>query len=441
MRAPRRHRQLLGLAATAAFLVASGEVAANGRFPAAGQLVVHPVDQDVIVVQTTYGFITSKDGGVTWHWTCEEAAFYSGILDPPLGLTQDGTLIGGVFDGLIVSPDGCSYALVGGDLADKYVIDVSVERGDPSRAIAVSSNGMSNNAFLTQLWQSSDDGATWAQAGVDLPTDFLALTADVAPADPDRVYLSGLVPEGGSDYGGYVQRSDDRGATWQRFEVPGTSLQASPFLAGIAAGDPDVVFVRLTGPAGKLLRSTNGGQSWEEIFSGAGILKGFALSPDGSRMVVGGDGDGIWRASLDDAVFEKVSEVGAQCLTWTERGLYACGREGQDGFTVGISLDEGETFEALHHLSCLEGPIDCPAETEVGASCDNAWPATAATIQASTCQGGSGGGGEGGSTEPVPGGGGDGCCTVAPGGGSASRGASAALAMLGMMLLARRRLR
>lgn len=385
---------------------------ANGRFPNAGQLVVHPEDPDTLVVQTTYGFITTRDHGATWGWTCEQAAFYADVLDPPLGLTRDGTLVGGVFDGLIVSHDGCSYELVPGELADKYMVDVSIERVDPSRAIAVSSNGMSNETFSTQVWGTDDDGATWSQVGVDLPTDFLAITGDVAPTDPDRIYLSGLVPQGGANYAGYVARSVDRGETWERFEVAGSMLTSSPFLAGVDVENPDVLYVRLDGDAGRLLRSEDAGETWVEIFAGAGKLTGFALSPDGAYIAVGGDADGIWRAEVGPAQFAKVSPVGAQCLTWVERGLYACGREALDGFTVGLSTDLGATFEPLHHVSCLEGPLDCEASTEVGAECTIAWPATAAVLLTNTCQDGAGGTG-GAVAADGPGEGG--CCSVAPG--------------------------
>jgi MYXO-CTERM domain-containing protein len=423
-----------------AFLVAlcgGAEAHANGRFPAAGQLVVHPKDESTIAVQTTYGFITTHDGGASWAWTCEEAAFYSGILDPPIAITESGALLAGVFDGLAVSPDGCSYGLVPGGLIDKVVVDVSVERMDPRRAIAVTSNGMSGNTFLTELWETGDNGATWAIAGVALPTDFLALTGDVAPSNPDRVYLSGFVPLGGSEYQGVIERTSDRGESWQRFEVPDTAVDDGPFLAAVHPDNADLLYVRLTGIPGRLLRSDDGGETWEEIFVGKGKLKGFAQSPDGTEITVGGDDDGLWRSSAADLAFQKVSEIGVQCLTWAASGLYACGREGLDGFTVGVSLDRGETFTPLHHLSCLDGPVSCDPATEVGALCPSAWPATAAAIQANTCAGGGGGSGGGGGGEPPeddPS-----CCTVAPGSATPSRGALFALLLGGLAFGARRR--
>ena len=83
-----------------ALLVVGSQVAlANGRFPDAQQLVVDPLDPNHIAVQSTYGFIQTWDHGAEWRWTCEDAAGYGGVIDPPIAVLQDGTLIAGVFDG------------------------------------------------------------------------------------------------------------------------------------------------------------------------------------------------------------------------------------------------------------------------------------------------------------------------------------------------------
>ena len=58
-----------------------------------------------------------------------------------------------------------------------------------------------------------------------------------------------------------------------------------------------------------------------------GNMLGFALSPDGATVAVGGDTGGIWTAPTDTLAFTKVSTVGAKCLTWTNEGLYACGND------------------------------------------------------------------------------------------------------------------
>ena len=128
---------------TVAVLLAASVPAAawaNGRFPDAQQLVVDPGDPEHIFVQTTYGFIRTRNGGSSWSWTCESAASYGGVLDPAVALLEGGVMIAGVFDGLVVAePDGCTMGLVG-ELEDRFVVDVSRLKSDPAHAIALTSS-------------------------------------------------------------------------------------------------------------------------------------------------------------------------------------------------------------------------------------------------------------------------------------------------------------
>ena len=60
-----------------------------------------------------------------------------------------------------------------------------------------------------------------------------------------------------------------------------------------------------------------------------------------------------------------------------------------------VSDDGGITFEALHHLNCLEGPDPACAEgTTIAEICPGPWGATKQTLQTDTCEdGGTGGAG------------------------------------------------
>lgn len=432
---------VLGLAAALAAQAAE----ANGRFPAAGQIVVDPGDPSHIVVRATHGFLTTRDAGQNWDWICEQAVGFSGEVDPPIAITADGSVLAGVFDGLSVAHgETCDWPFIGGDLTKRYVVDVSTERQDPEASVALSSNGLGNNAFLTRLWASPDNAVTWAQAGVDLPADFLGLTVDVAPSDPMVVYSSGLVAVGGGMYVGAVERSIDRGQTWERFDVPGSDSSTAPYLAAVDPVNPERVFLRLDGEMGKLFVSPDGGETWDLVFTGEGKLKGFALSPDGATVLVGGEADGVWRAPAATLEFVKVSEVAVECLTWAGAGVYACASEFTEGFTIGLSTDEGETFSPIHHLPCLRGPLACDPATSVGRECPSQWPVLSAILDQPSCYGAGGGSStsstSGGMPSLPPGDGAGGCgCRTAP----ADEGMVAALGlgMAALVLRVRRRRR
>jgi MYXO-CTERM domain-containing protein len=365
---------------------------ANGRFPAAGQIAVDPSDPSHLVVRTTYGLTVSSDHGAHWSWVCEAAVGYSGTEDPMMAITADGTLIAGIFEGLSASHDkGCQWDFAQGGLKDRYVIDLATEKVSPKSAVLLISNSVGGSMFLTELWETKDNAATWTVAGVDMPADFLGLTLDAAPADPNRVYVSGRYGKPG--YDGAIERSNDRGATWQKLLIPGSNDLALPYIGGIDPQNPDVVYVRLdAAKTDKLIVTKDGGTTWQDAFTSTGNLLGFAISPDGATVAVGGDTDGVWTAPASTLSFTQVSKIGARCLTWTPAGLYACGDEFVDGFAVGLSTNQGKTFTPVMHLQENCGPLTCGAATSNGSKCPDAWGATKLTIGGATCNGAGGSG-------------------------------------------------
>lgn len=444
-------------AATIAAALTLGSIAtsasANGRYPAAGQIALDPSDPDAVLVRTTYGMVVTRDKGQRWDWICEGAVGFTGSEDPMVSFTADGTLLAGIFEGLSVSHDhGCQWDFAGGGIAGRYVVDLAVDKVDPQEGVLVISNsaGVDDGGqpvFLGQLWSTADSGHSWAQSGVDLPTQFLALTVETAPSDSNRVYVSGRM--GPPGYAGVIQRSDDRGATWQELPIPGSDDTHLPYIGAVDPTNPDVLYARLDGaPSDQLVVSHDGGHTWTKVFDSQGDLLGFALSPDGATVAIGGDKDGVWTSPASTLAFTKTADKGVKCLTWAPAGLYACADEFLDGFTAGISTDQGKTFTPIMHLGALCGPLACGEATSVGASCATQWPVTAATIGAEGCGGSDGGsssassssssgGGDGG------GGGSDGgsCAYAAPAAGAASMAGTAALLGLALAAIRRRRRR
>ncbi len=418
---------------------------ANGRYPASGQIIVHPTNPDVLLVRATYGLMLSRDGGKTWGWICEPAVGYGNVEDPAMAFMSDGTLLAGIFEGLSIgTPDGCQWGFVQGGLLNKYVIDLSVDKVDPTRAVLVVSNSVGQNdagapIFLTALWQTADVGKTWTQAGVNLPGQFLGLTVDAAPSNAQRVYMSGR--NGPPNYPGVIERTDDRGATWQSLPIPGSDSTHLPYIGGVDPTNPDIVYVRLdSDPSDTLLVSKDGGLTWATAYTATGKLYGFAVSPDGATIAIGGDMDGVLTAPASTLQFTKVSSVGPLCLAWAPSGLYACANEFVDKFTAGVSTDQGKTWTALMHLSGI-CPLTCSeADSGVTQYCPAVWPATASTINAtcgldagpstSAAAGSSGAGSSGGDVAV-----GKGCSCALPG---TAGGGAAVLSLAGLLVAIRR---
>src|SRR5262249_41593010 len=147
-----------------------------------------------------------------------------------------------------------------------------------------------------------------------------------------------------------------------------------------------VLYVRVRADVDTLVVSSDGGSHWNQVFQGKGGLFGFALSPDGSRLAIGGTSDGVWVAPTSTLTFVQQSTLGARCLPGPAAGLYACADETTDGFTIGVSGDDGKTFTPVLHQTEIRGPLQCPAATTVGAKCPGLWPTTQCAIGVGTCQ-------------------------------------------------------
>jgi len=140
---------------------------------------------------------------------------------------------------------------------------------------------------------------------------FVPSTVEVAPSEPNRIYVTGAIENQPS----IVLRSDDRGHNWQRFAFD--SYGSLPlFISAVDPVDPNLLYARVDNqadplrtttqrqPADHLLVSRDGGETWQTVFSLDGELFGFALSPDGSRIATGGPELGVYLASTRDLDFQ-----------------------------------------------------------------------------------------------------------------------------------------
>jgi photosystem II stability/assembly factor-like uncharacterized protein len=380
-----------GVVPAAALLLASSFALANGRFPRAERLREDPTGSDRLAIAATYGILTTEDRGRHWYHVCE-ASFanlqtYTG--DPLLDFTDDGALLVSVQSTLNASRDGCLWkpTLGGGST---FVIDYTVVRSAPPAVVALAAN-YHNGTVDYALWKSTDGAENWSPLG-PVPTQN-AYTLDVDPAHPERIYVTAL-----DDDMGALLRSNDGGNTWSRHPIPNTNISEPPYLAALHPDDSQRIYVRTDSwvpmdgdltANDALLYSSDGGETWTELFRNRAKMLGFALSPDG-RTVLLGYGDpfvggavslpgqlGIFKSATDSFAFERVFSGHVGCLTWTARGLYICASQHFDGFELGFSPQAdfapgAACITPLLRLPEVKGPLECPAGTS-GAACNANW--------------------------------------------------------------------
>jgi hypothetical protein len=390
-------------------------LAAHGKFPAANAVFFDPNSSSDpnskrhVVVRTTFGFLDSAErknshsegaspstsSSTNWRWLCSSAIGYDADKEDPAVAFASSTLLVGAFSGLVRGASMCDFAPVGGELADRYFVDLAtIPNGSNGRALALSSNGKADDVFEVRLFESADTGKSWTAFGTPLPVDFLALSLEVGAKDGDwaRVYVSGRDGNKNAGYHGVVFRSDDRGMTWQRLviaEVDGVGTL--PYLQAVDAQDPDRVYLAGILEAPPNSQQTNysskdGAKTWSKYTDKPELLKGFALSPDGKRAVFGGDKSRLWLLDTDKLTSTQVSMVRVGCASWQTDGLYVCANDYADGFAVGVSQDEGKTFKPFVRLTSACGPLECELTSSVGKTCPALWPKEAAELVApKTC--------------------------------------------------------
>jgi hypothetical protein len=327
--------------------------------------VSDPSDPAHLVLRSNFGLLVTRDRGDTWDLVCEAGVGYQNI-EPAIALLSDGTTIAALGNGVARGArDDCSFGVAEG--VATYIADVA---RDPSRARGAVAVSVDFDRSSSAVWQSLDDGATWSALGTEL-ANLNAATLDTSAGGV--LYVSGVSQ--GETVTGVLARSEDGGKTFARYDVPFASKVSAPYIAALAPGDDDTVYVRLSGTPGRLVVTHDGGRSFRTLLELEGPFDGFALSPDGRYALASSRVDGVWRASTSDLEFERLSCAKVRCLSWTSSGLFACADEFQAGFLVGESTDLGDSFQARLHMPCVRGPLGCGADAPVGKLCDSEWPA------------------------------------------------------------------
>ena len=198
------------------------------------------------------------------------------------------------------------------------------------------------------VWYSSDSGAHWRQARMDVP--FQAQPGEIqiralaaAPSNPSLLFA-------GSEAG--VYRSEDAGAHWAHVDSPVDGAQV--WSIGVHPENPDIVLVGAKPPA--LYRTRDGGKHWEELpldaspqcLAGPPKITSIVFDPRNTETIwLSVEIDGVYRSQDGGDTWEQLPARGsneinedvhclalslaehAKVLTATPDGIWTSEDEGQ----------------------------------------------------------------------------------------------------------------
>jgi hypothetical protein len=146
--------------------------------------------------------------------------------------------------------------------------------------------------------------------------------------------------------------------------------------------NPAVIFASTYSP-NTLLRSENFGQSFALVLTTEGYVSAFVMSADGSRAWASDTSTGMHRSDDGGHSFSPlVAAPHPICLATDGGAIYACASRFLDDYVLGRSA-AGAAFEPMiTWFNEIDGPVDCPAGTEVNDSiwCEPQWPALQASF-------------------------------------------------------------
>jgi photosystem II stability/assembly factor-like uncharacterized protein len=175
------------------------------------------------------------------------------------------------------------------------------------------------------VYKSNDAGKTWKRVGLEDTRQIPRIR--VHPKNPDLVYVAALGHVWGPNEQRGVFRSKDGGKTWEKILSRGNKAGAIDLI--LDPTNPNIIYagfwevyrkpwtLESGGPGGGIFKSTDGGDTWNELTRNPGLPKGtvgkigIAVSPanpDRVWAIVEAEEGGVFRSDNGGNTWSKVNE-------------------------------------------------------------------------------------------------------------------------------------
>jgi photosystem II stability/assembly factor-like uncharacterized protein len=226
------------------------------------------------------------------------------------------------------------------------------------------------------VYKSTDAGKTWKHVGLDDSRQIARVR--VHPRNPDIVYVAALGHVFGPNEQRGVFRSTDGGKNWQKVLYRSSKAGATDLI--LDPTNPNTVYAALWevyrqpwtlesgGPGGGIFKSTDGGDTWNEITRNQGLPKGtvgnigITVSPMNSDRVwaiVEAEDGGVFRSDNTGKTWSKVNEQrNLRQRAWYYTRIYADPKNVETVYVLNTgfykSNDGGRTYSSIRvgHGDC-----------------------------------------------------------------------------------------
>jgi len=374
-----------------AVLLRAAAARANGAFPDSQSIMTPESLPHEIRLATNFGVISSDDDGQTWLWSCEQPESNNGSLYQ-IGPAPKNRMFVISSEGLAYSDsEACGWAVATGTITGTAVADAFPDPTNVNRVLAVVERATEAGISYSVV-ESSDGGTTFG------PTRYTAAAGDnitgveIARSAPSTIYVA---MTSGSMFAPKLVRSTDGGTTWKVDDLS-TKLPTKTTLIRLVAVDPtnpDRVFLRTHSAAGDTFSVAVAGASGYTIPTTLsfpdGILAAYARLANGNIFVaaVVGLDQVAYRSADAGATFQPLpTPPSVRAMSARGSTLYVVADNVADGYAVGTSTDEGQTWQPLmsyDQVAAIQACVkqacqtDCQMRAAAGQWADDFCAATA----------------------------------------------------------------
>jgi regulation of enolase protein 1 (concanavalin A-like superfamily) len=258
------------------------------------ELVVDPVNSQVVYAATSDGVFKSTDGAATWFGVNNNLPSTYAVS---LAIDRNGShaLYAGTLNGLFRSTDGgASWTEIDAGISNKYISAIAI---DPSNSQVIYVGNIGGGVYPSGVYKSVNGGSSWTQ--ITPAGDIMdVVTIAIDPTNNQTLYV-GLTERG-------AFKSTNGGASWTEINngfdfLP--TVAATSFAINPAA--PQTVYVSV--PNEGIYKSTNGGASWETSNNGFKIFDaGYVVLDPVTDTLYAGTGTGVYKSTNAGAFWSEI---------------------------------------------------------------------------------------------------------------------------------------